>query len=262
MSDFWSIALGVGGLGAIGCFVFWSLMKKILPSITGHPLNQKQTFFLAIFTISILLLALIAILITYYMTHPGQVGTAVKNADQKPDVSVPSKKPDDKAEKPTDRSNKNSDLEKSGYVSIKIDQTPENFSKSKSKIESETKPSGKIRSIRIIIEIGREDKENDSQVEVAVTNSRTDQRVGGGIYGQGKEWKDHSQQIIEMRLSDDFNPKDLVVKITSKIRDGDRNIPSPWEARFTALTPEGSQLARTEMVRFQGNGITHEFYLR
>jgi hypothetical protein len=71
--SFWTAAIsaGVSGLGVVGCYVFWSLMKRLAPTVVGHPLNQKQTFQLAIFCIAVVFLSLLAILTAgyFYLTH-------------------------------------------------------------------------------------------------------------------------------------------------------------------------------------------------
>ncbi|HHH53688.1 MAG TPA: hypothetical protein ENK91_08530 [Bacteroidetes bacterium] len=60
MDEFWKSALKVGGVIAVGLFVFWSLAKDMIPKFSM--LNSAQTLFLAgviIFLIFIVVMKLI-----------------------------------------------------------------------------------------------------------------------------------------------------------------------------------------------------------
>jgi hypothetical protein len=84
MSDFWKLAIEVAGLGAIGCYVFLTLMMRLLPKVTGESLRPWQTFVLALFSVTAVLCALVAILFTYYKTRP----TAAQSAGNQSSIET------------------------------------------------------------------------------------------------------------------------------------------------------------------------------
>jgi hypothetical protein len=52
LEHFWTVALSVGGVGAIGAFVFWSLYKGWLKLGIFQALTSTQTFRLMISSLS------------------------------------------------------------------------------------------------------------------------------------------------------------------------------------------------------------------
>lgn len=72
MQSIWQSAVPIAGLGAIGAFVFWSLMGRIVPRTQGHALNQRQSYTLALLAIGVVFAALIALLVAHHSAESRQ----------------------------------------------------------------------------------------------------------------------------------------------------------------------------------------------
>lgn len=71
MDKFWKAALGVGGLGTVGAFVFWSLYKEWLTLGIFSTMTAEHTFFIMIIFLVLVFLSLIVLVIAY-VVHPKQ----------------------------------------------------------------------------------------------------------------------------------------------------------------------------------------------
>ena len=69
MLEFWRIAVGIAGLGAVGAFVFWSLYRGWLRLPIFAALTAKQTYRLMLTFLVLAFLALVSILVTYDITR-------------------------------------------------------------------------------------------------------------------------------------------------------------------------------------------------
>lgn len=65
MENFWKAALGVGGLGTVGAFVFYGLYKKWLDLKIFSALTSDQTFIIMLVFLGLTFLALLFILVVY-----------------------------------------------------------------------------------------------------------------------------------------------------------------------------------------------------
>jgi len=68
MRGFWPAALTVGGLGAVGAFVFWSLYKNWLSLPIFERLTSDQTFYLMVGFLILTFASLVSILFAYVET--------------------------------------------------------------------------------------------------------------------------------------------------------------------------------------------------
>lgn len=65
MEKFWKAALAVGGVAAIGAFVFWSLYKQWLSLPIFSQLNSGQTFAIMVLFLVLTFLSLVGFLFAY-----------------------------------------------------------------------------------------------------------------------------------------------------------------------------------------------------
>ena len=66
MDKFWKAALAVGGLAAIGAFVFWSLYKDWLSLLIFSKMSPDQTFKIMIVFLVLTFIALIVLVVAYF----------------------------------------------------------------------------------------------------------------------------------------------------------------------------------------------------
>lgn len=69
MEQFWNIAIGIGGISAIGSFVFWSLYKQWLKLGIFAQLTKDQTFRLMIIFLVLTFTAFLSILFIHIITN-------------------------------------------------------------------------------------------------------------------------------------------------------------------------------------------------
>lgn len=72
MDKFWKAALTVGGLAAIGAFVFWSLYKKWLSLPIFSKMSPDQTFWIMIIFLFLTFVVLIVLVAVYYLKEKGK----------------------------------------------------------------------------------------------------------------------------------------------------------------------------------------------
>ncbi len=65
MDKFWKAALAVGGLAAIGAFIFWSLYKDWLSLPIFSKMSPDQTFMIMIIFLALTFIALIVLVVAY-----------------------------------------------------------------------------------------------------------------------------------------------------------------------------------------------------
>jgi len=70
MERLWSVAFAIGGMAAVGAFVFWSLYSKWLSLPIFSKLTQEQTFVIMLVFLSLTFLSLIIILIKKGRKNP------------------------------------------------------------------------------------------------------------------------------------------------------------------------------------------------
>jgi hypothetical protein len=70
METFWKVALSVAGIGAVGCFVFWSLYRETIHLEAFRDLTKKQRFFLLILVLVFTFLFGIGALVTFLKSRP------------------------------------------------------------------------------------------------------------------------------------------------------------------------------------------------
>src|SRR5215470_1378465 len=68
MERFWKAAVGIGGVAAIGAFVFWSLYRDWLRLPLFSQISPHQTFQLMLIFLSLTFLSLVGMLIVYVWT--------------------------------------------------------------------------------------------------------------------------------------------------------------------------------------------------
>jgi len=68
MERFWKAAVGIGGVAAIGAFVFWSLYRDWLRLPLFSQISPQQTFQLMLIFLSLTFLSLVGMLIVYVWT--------------------------------------------------------------------------------------------------------------------------------------------------------------------------------------------------
>ena len=66
MEKFWKAAIAVGGLAAIGAFVFWSLYKDWLSLQIFSKMSSEQTFTIMIIFLVLTFIALIVLVVAYF----------------------------------------------------------------------------------------------------------------------------------------------------------------------------------------------------
>ena len=69
MDKFWKAALAVGGLAAIGAFVFWSLYKNWLSLPIFSQMSADQTFAIMKIFLILTFIAMIALVVAYLIRH-------------------------------------------------------------------------------------------------------------------------------------------------------------------------------------------------
>lgn len=67
MDRFWKAAVGVGGLGAVGAFIFWALYTDWLSLPIFSQLSQEQTFTVMLVFLALTCFALVSLLITHLL---------------------------------------------------------------------------------------------------------------------------------------------------------------------------------------------------
>lgn len=65
MEKFWKAAVGAGGLGSVGAFVFWALYNNWLSLPIFSQLTQEQTFIVMLLFLGLTFLSLVTLLVTY-----------------------------------------------------------------------------------------------------------------------------------------------------------------------------------------------------
>lgn len=73
MEEFWKIAIGTCGIGAIGAFVFWSLYKNWLKIGIFAQLTKKQTFILMLIFLILTFAFGTAALFSYIYVRPAEI---------------------------------------------------------------------------------------------------------------------------------------------------------------------------------------------
>lgn len=74
MNKFWKAALAVGGIAAIGAFVFWSLYNKWLSLPIFSKMSSDQTFSIMIIFLILTFVAFVILAVIYLVSknrHPG-----------------------------------------------------------------------------------------------------------------------------------------------------------------------------------------------